>query len=137
MWSSFEWSTMRNFSEGAALSFGPFQKIQREVIYFFYLVIKKWKVAVNCIKIVAYMVKVVICLVLIISKQQYPPKKQYPWCLKLKLFDLVWVGIWREGHGTLLLPQWLRPSYWTSKLLGYIPENRSLFDNFKGREDVK
>ena len=103
----------------------------------FFLFIKKWKVAVNCTKIVAYMVKVVICLVLKISKQQYPSKKQYPWCLKLKLLDLVWVGIWGEGHGTLLLPQWLRPSYWTSKLLGYIPENRSLFDNFKGREDVE
>lgn len=37
MWSFFWWSTMRNFSEGLALSTGPFQKIQHEVIYFPYV----------------------------------------------------------------------------------------------------
>ena len=31
---------MRKFSEGPALSIGPFQKIQREVIYFIYAVRK-------------------------------------------------------------------------------------------------
>ena len=30
LWSSFGWSTKRNFSEGPAFSFGPFQKVQRE-----------------------------------------------------------------------------------------------------------
>ena len=38
---SFGWSTKRNFSEGAALSIGPFQKVQREVIYLPYVVRKK------------------------------------------------------------------------------------------------
>ena len=33
LWSSFGWFTKRNFSEGPALSIGPFQKVQREVIY--------------------------------------------------------------------------------------------------------
>ena len=33
LWSFFGWSTKRNFSEGPALSIGPFQKVQREVIY--------------------------------------------------------------------------------------------------------
>ena len=35
LWSSFGWSTMRKFSEGPALSIGPFQKVQLEVIYFY------------------------------------------------------------------------------------------------------
>ena len=35
LWPSFGWSTMRKFSEGPALSIGPFQKIQLEVIYFY------------------------------------------------------------------------------------------------------
>ena len=35
LWSSFGWSTMRKFSEGPALSIGPFQNVQREVIYFY------------------------------------------------------------------------------------------------------
>ena len=39
-WSSFGWSTERNFSEGPALSTGPFQKVQCEVIYFPYVVRK-------------------------------------------------------------------------------------------------
>ena len=34
---------MRNFSEGPALSIRPFQKIQREVIYYFYVVMKNDK----------------------------------------------------------------------------------------------
>ena len=34
-WPFFGWSTMRKFSEGPALSIGPFQKVQiDEVIYF-------------------------------------------------------------------------------------------------------
>ena len=33
LWSFFGWSTKRNFSEGPTLSIGPFQKVQREVIY--------------------------------------------------------------------------------------------------------
>ena len=55
----FEWSTMRNLAEGPALSVRHFQNIQREVIYFLFVVIRKWKAAVNCKKIVAYTVKVV------------------------------------------------------------------------------
>ena len=43
-------------------------------------------------------------------------KKQYPWCLKLKLLDLVWFRNWSGGGGggeermapLLPLPQWLR-----------------------------
>ena len=38
--SSFRCSTKRNFSKGPALSIGPFQKVQREVIYFLYVVRK-------------------------------------------------------------------------------------------------
>ena len=34
LWSCFEWSTVRKFSVGPALSTGPFQKVQLEVIYF-------------------------------------------------------------------------------------------------------
>ena len=37
MWPSFGWSTIRNLSEGKALSTGSFQKVQREVIYFPYV----------------------------------------------------------------------------------------------------
>ena len=43
LWSSFGWSTKRNFSEGPALSIGPFQKVQREVIYSSYVVRKNEK----------------------------------------------------------------------------------------------
>ena len=58
MWSPFGWSTKRNFSEDSTLDIGPFQKIQREVIYFSYVANKKkWKAAINCPKILAYMVK--------------------------------------------------------------------------------
>ena len=39
LWSSFEWSAMRKFSEGSGLSIGPFQKVRLEVIYFY--VVKK------------------------------------------------------------------------------------------------
>ena len=31
LWSSFGWSAMRKFSEGLALSIGPFQKVQLQV----------------------------------------------------------------------------------------------------------
>ena len=41
--SSFGWSTMRNLSEGLALSIGPFQRVQREMIYFPYVVRKNEK----------------------------------------------------------------------------------------------
>ena len=41
--SSFRWSTKRNFSEGSTLSVGPFQKVQREMIYFPYVVRKNEK----------------------------------------------------------------------------------------------
>ena len=41
LWSSFGWSTKRNFSEGPALSIGHFQKVQREVSYFPYVVRKR------------------------------------------------------------------------------------------------
>ena len=34
LWSSFGCSTIRNISEGPTLSIEPFQKVQREVIYF-------------------------------------------------------------------------------------------------------
>ena len=40
LWFSFRWFTMRNFSEGPPLSIGPFQKVQREVIYLPYRVRK-------------------------------------------------------------------------------------------------
>ena len=37
------WSTIRIFSEGPTLSIGPFQEVQREVIYFPYIVRKNDK----------------------------------------------------------------------------------------------
>ena len=43
LWFSFEWSTKRNFLEGLALNIEPFQKVQREVIYFLYIVRKNEK----------------------------------------------------------------------------------------------
>ena len=43
LWSSLGWFTKRNFSEGPALSIGPFQKVQREVIYNSYVVRKNEK----------------------------------------------------------------------------------------------
>ena len=58
LWSSFQCSTKRNFSEGPPLSIGPFQKVQRETIYFPYVVRKNEKGAINCPKIVAYTVKI-------------------------------------------------------------------------------
>ena len=57
LWSFFGWSTIRNFLEFPALSIGPFQKVQREMIYFPYE-LKKWKAAVNCPNIVAYTIKI-------------------------------------------------------------------------------
>ena len=51
MWSFFRWSAMRNFSEGPALSIAPFQKVQREVMYFPYVVRKvktRRKLFINC-----------------------------------------------------------------------------------------
>ena len=33
LWSSFRWSSMRNFSEGPVLSIEPFHKTQHELIY--------------------------------------------------------------------------------------------------------
>ena len=41
MWSSFGWSTMKQFSKIPLLSIGTFQNIQREVIYFSFVVRKK------------------------------------------------------------------------------------------------
>ena len=69
LWSPFGWSTMRNFSEGPALSIRHFQKVEREVIYFPYVVRNKLKAAVHCLKIVVYTVKIVKFLVPIISEQ--------------------------------------------------------------------
>ena len=43
LWSSFECSAIRNSSEGPAISIEPFQKVQREVTYFPYVVIKNEK----------------------------------------------------------------------------------------------
>ena len=43
MWSSFRWPTITHFSGSQALSIGPFQKVQCEVIYLPYYVIKKMK----------------------------------------------------------------------------------------------
>ena len=40
LWSSFGWLTMKKFSEVPALSIGSFQKVQREVIYFPFVVRK-------------------------------------------------------------------------------------------------
>ena len=37
LWSSFGWTTTRNFSEGPALSIGPIQKVQRKMMYFPYV----------------------------------------------------------------------------------------------------
>ena len=59
LWSSLGWSTKRKFSEGPALRMAPFQKVQREVIYFPCVVTKKWKAAINWPKIVAYTIKIV------------------------------------------------------------------------------
>ena len=80
MWSSFGWPIKRNFSEGPALGIAPFQKIQREVIYFLYVVRKKMKSHHKLSKILNIR------------------KKQYPWCLKLKFLGLVWFGN-RSGKG--------------------------------------
>ena len=41
--SSFRWFPKKNFSEGPALSIGPFHKVQHEVIYFLYVVRKNEK----------------------------------------------------------------------------------------------
>ena len=43
LWSSFGWSTKRNFSEGLALSMRPFHKVQHEVSHFSCLVRKSEK----------------------------------------------------------------------------------------------
>ena len=67
LWSSFGWSIIRNFSEGPTLSIGPFQKVQCEMVYLPY-VVKKWKIVINCPKIVAYTVKIRKFLVCIISE---------------------------------------------------------------------
>ena len=40
LWFTFGWYTIRNFSVGPVLSIGPFQKIQREMIYFSYAATK-------------------------------------------------------------------------------------------------
>ena len=49
LWSPFGWSAIRNFSEGPGFSIGPFQKVQREVIYFPYVVMKcRRKLSKNC-----------------------------------------------------------------------------------------
>ena len=60
---------MRNPSEGSVISIRTFQKVQRELIFFTYVVIKKTKATVYCPKIVAYTLKMVEFLVLIISEQ--------------------------------------------------------------------
>ena len=52
-WSSFGWSTIRNFSAGPELGIIPFQKVQREVIYFPCVVRKKSKAVVNCKNVVS------------------------------------------------------------------------------------
>ena len=43
LWSSFGWPIKKNVSEGPAFSIGPFQKVQREVSYFPYVVRKSEK----------------------------------------------------------------------------------------------
>ena len=43
LWSSFGWSTIRNYSVGLALNIGTFQKVQHEVIYFRYVARKNEK----------------------------------------------------------------------------------------------
>ena len=43
LWFFSRWSEIRNFSEGPALSIKPFQKVQRAVIHFPYLVTKNEK----------------------------------------------------------------------------------------------
>ena len=51
LWSSFGWSTIRNFPEGHALSIGTFKKAQSEFIYFPYAVKKmknRRKLSKNC-----------------------------------------------------------------------------------------
>ena len=57
MWSFLD-DPQKETSEDAALSIGPFQKVQREVIYPL-CSDKKWKAAINPPKIVAYTVKIV------------------------------------------------------------------------------
>ena len=58
----------KNFSEGPPLSIGPFQKVQRETIYFPYVVRKNEKGAIKCPKIVAHTVKIAKYLVWRISE---------------------------------------------------------------------
>ena len=43
LWSSFGWSTERNFSEGPAFGIEPFQEVQREMSYLPYVVRKSEK----------------------------------------------------------------------------------------------
>ena len=49
LWSPFGWSTIGNFSEGPGFSIGPFQKVQLEMIYFPYVVMKcRRELSKNC-----------------------------------------------------------------------------------------
>ena len=56
---------MRDFSEGVALSIGPFQKVQHEVAYFPYVVKKmksRRKLSKNCrytVKFARFLVRVI------------------------------------------------------------------------------
>ena len=56
LWSSFGWSTKRNFLEDQALSIGPFQNVKWSLLLYSK---KKWKAAINCTNIIAYTVKIV------------------------------------------------------------------------------
>ena len=70
LWSSFGWHTTANFSEGPALSIGPFYKVQRVVVNFPYVIRKKEKLPKIVQKHVTYMVKIVRFLVRIISEHR-------------------------------------------------------------------
>ena len=97
LWSTSRWFTMRKFSEGPALRIGPFQKIQREVIYFIYAV---RIAAIYCPKILTYTVNIVKYLVHIISK--HPLKA-------LSLMFETETSLWKhqKSSGFLIFPDFL------------------------------
>ena len=104
LWFSFRWSTKRNFSEGQVLSVGPSEKVQRELIYFLYVVRKN---ATNC----SILYK--ICEISVphnlwtVNKKT---KNQYRWCLALNFWTFSGLQIEVERQWPPP-PQWLRTFY--------------------------
>ena len=95
-WSSFRWFTMRKFSEGSALSIGPFQKILLEMMYFPY-VVEKLKSRRKMSNICSIHAK---CEISSPCNFSTPHKKQFTWCL-------VWILKWKSdgvGMASLATP---------------------------------